>query len=266
MYSVFFRLGNWCIWLVGSSSEAVIEWLAEHLDEILEKYPQIKKKLAEKLKEELIKELATKKDIVAILEEIRKLREDYLHQQQQTQTLINGFRRQQEQIQALVEEVKALREAYATQQRQIQTLAEEIKNLREDFNILSSRLDIKISALGARWGILSEEAFRAGLKVVVERHFGGSVRKWTYYDKDGFVFGYPSEIDVDVLVRDREHILIEIKAHVDRGDVLEFYRKGVLYEKVTGVKPKMIFVTPFAEERAFILATKMGIEIITKIP
>ena len=143
---------------------------------------------------------------------------------------------------------------------------EEIKRLREDFNRLSERLDFKISALGARWGLMSERAFREGLRLIVEKYFGGTVRRWVYYDERGFVYGKPSEIDVDVLVRDKEHLLIEVKAHVDKGDVAEFYRKGLLYEEVNGVRPRLIIISPFVRQRAMSLAAKLGIEIITEIP
>ena len=213
------------------SVDAVGQWLLQHIEEIFEKYPELKKKIIEKVKEELGEKLAAKTDIMRILEEIKRLREDFNRQQ-----------------------------------RQIEGLMEEIKRLREDFNRLSERLDFKISALGARWGLMSERAFREGLRLIVEKYFGGTVRRWVYYDERGFVYGKPSEIDVDVLVRDKEHLLIEVKAHVDKGDVAEFYRKGLLYEEVNGVRPRLIIISPFVRQRAMSLAAKLGIEIITEIP
>ena len=81
-------------------------------------------------------------------------------------------------------------------------------------------------------GLMSEEAFREGLKGVVEKNFGGKVEKWIYEDKDGFVFGHPSVVDIDVVVRDGEHVLIEVKSNVDKSDVSILLRKGQLYEKV----------------------------------
>jgi len=234
------------------SVDAVGQWLLQHIEEIFEKYPELKKKIIEKVKEELGEKLAAKTDIMRILEEIKRLRED--------------FNRQQRQIEGLMEEIKRLREDFNRQQRQIEGLMEEIKRLREDFNRLSERLDFKISALGARWGLMSERAFREGLRLIVEKYFGGTVRRWVYYDERGFVYGKPSEIDVDVLVRDKEHLLIEVKAHVDKGDVAEFYRKGLLYEEVNGVRPRLIIISPFVRQRAMSLAAKLGIEIITEIP
>jgi len=42
-----------------------------------------------------------------------------------------------------------------------------------------------ISALGARWGLLSEEAFREGIRGVVERELGLRVERWVRFDGEG---------------------------------------------------------------------------------
>ncbi len=75
------------------------------------------------------------------------------------------------------------------------------------------------------------------------------------------MFGHPSIIDVDVLVKDDVHIIVEFKAHADRGDVAELYRIGKLYEKVTGKKPRLLLVAAAIRDRAYELAKKMGIEV-----
>jgi len=71
-------------------------------------------------------------------------------------------------------------------------LREDMNRLREDMNEGFQLLRRHIDALGARWGLLVEESFRAGMTGVVERYFGGRVERWTYYDEEGFVFGFPS--------------------------------------------------------------------------
>ncbi len=75
------------------------------------------------------------------------------------------------------------------------------------------------------------------------------------------VFGYRSVIEVDVLIKDRERILVEYEASVDRPDVAEIYRIDQLYEKVTGIKPKLMIVTPAIHKRAKELAQKLGVEV-----
>ena len=172
------------------------------------------------------------------------------------------------------EEIKALREEQTKTWEEIRTLREEqvkfreeqtriwseIKTLREDMNEGFRLLRRHIDALGARWGLLAEEAFREGLKGLVERVFGGKVERWSHYDKEGVVFGHPSMVDVDLIVKDREHILVEVKSSVSRGDVYELWRIGKLYERVEGVKPKLVVVSPYIEDTAKKTAEKLGIE------
>ncbi|RLE54312.1 MAG: hypothetical protein DRJ40_11255, partial [Thermoprotei archaeon] len=62
----------------------------------------------------------------------------------------------------------------------------------------------------------AEEVFREGMRGVVERILGvARVERWCYVDEEGFVYGYPVVIDVDLVVKDGEHILIEVKSSVD---------------------------------------------------
>ena len=168
------------------------------------------------------------------------------------------------------EEIKALREEQTKMWHEIQELRkeqtkmwEEIKTLRKDMNEGFRLLRRHIDALGARWGLLAEEAFREGLKGLVERVLGGKVEKWSHYDKEGVVFEHPSMVDVDLIVKDREHILVEVKSSVSRGDVYELWRIGNLYERVEGIKPKLVVVSPYIEDTAKKTAEKLGIETYT---
>jgi hypothetical protein len=78
---------------------------------------------------------------------------------------------------------------------------------------------------------------------------GGRVERWVYHDREGVVYGYPSVIEADIVVRDDGHYLVEVKASASRGDVVELKRIGDLYERVTDVKPKLILVTPRPTQR-----------------
>ena len=126
--------------------------------------------------------------------------------------------------------------------------------------------DRRLMALGARWGVESEEAFRNAMRGVVEGILGvATVGKWVYFDKDGVVYGHPSQVEVDVAIRDGTHILIEIKASASSGDALEFSRVGKLYETITGIKPRLVIVTPFIDDRGLEAARTLGIEVYTTV-
>jgi len=123
-------------------------------------------------------------------------------------------------------------------------------------------LKVAVTAMGYMCGVYSGEAFESTAKHLVEDLLKAyRVEKWSYYDEQGYVYGYPTTIHVDVLVRDHEHIVVEYKAHADRGDVAELYRIAQLYEKATGVKPKALLVAPTITRRAKELAEKLSIEV-----
>ena len=141
----------------------------------------------------------------------------------------------------------------------------ELARLREDMNRGFELLRRHIDALGARWGLLAEEAFREGLKGIVGE-LGLEVERWVAYDREGLVYGHPSTVEVDVAIKDGQLILVEVSSHVRPSDLAAFKRKADFYARETGRKPdRLIMITPFAEEKALEMAREMGITIYTKV-
>jgi len=128
---------------------------------------------------------------------------------------------------------------------------ETINNIKSEMAASFDRLQRRLDALGARWGVMSGAAFREGLRGVVERELGLRVERWTAYDEEGNVFGFPSEVEVDVAVRDGKVILIEITSHARAPDVTIFRKKAELYAEKEGRRPdRLVIITPYAEEDA----------------
>ena len=145
----------------------------------------------------------------------------------------------------------------------LERLEEHNRRFEEHARMLKG-LDLKIEALGSRWGIFSEQAFREGMKSIVEQYFGGEVERWITDDEEGIVFGHPSKVEVDLIVKDGEHILIEIKSSIHKSDVSKLFKEGILYEKVKGVKPKLAIISPFVEPDAKEEAAFHGIPVFTR--
>jgi len=203
--------------------------------------------------EEILKRLDRHEaQLVKLREDMNRLRED----------MNRGFKRYDEELVRLREDMNKLRE---DMNKGFRRYDEELARLREDMNEGFQLLRRHIDALGARWGLLAEESFRAGMVGVVERYFGGRVERWTHYDEEGFVFGFPSLVEVDMVISDEEHILVEIKSSVSRADVYEFWKVGQLYERIKGVKPRLAIVSPFVREEAKKLAKELGIDVYTSL-
>jgi len=233
---------------------------------------ELKAKLLELLKadEEFRYAVAGLIGLEEVLKEIRTLQEQVADNSRAIRALQEQVADNSEAIRALQEQVLSLQEQVADNTKAIRELREDMNELRKDMNELRKDMNEgfqllrrHIDALGARWGILAEEAFRAGIADVVEHYFGGRVERWAYYDEEGFVFGYPTAVEVDMVVKDQEHVLIEIKSSVSRADVFELWRIGQLYERVRGVKPRLAIVSPFVRDEAKKVAKELGIEVIT---
>nr|MDO8082988.1 DUF3782 domain-containing protein [Candidatus Freyarchaeota archaeon] len=134
---------------------------------------------------------------------------------------------------------------------------EEMRKSREEFRVIAS-------ALGARWGFAAEESFREAIRGILES-MGFTVDKWEVYDDEGVVFGAPGVVEVDVLIRDKEHILIEIKSSMSKGYVVALIYKAKLYKKLVGVKPFLVIVSPFVEEDAKERAVMDKIKVYTRV-
>lgn len=155
-------------------------------------------------------------------------------------------------------------ERFEEHDKKFNEIVEELKLHRgklEEHDLRFDTLIRKLDALGSRWGLMSEKAFRKGLKEILKEYFDAEVEKWIYNDKEGLVFGYPSIIDVDLVVKNGEHLLVEVKSHVNKSDVGALLRKGRLYEKVNNIKPKLAFLTPYIDDDAKEDAKKLGIAI-----
>ncbi|MBS7248338.1 MAG: DUF91 domain-containing protein, partial [Candidatus Freyarchaeota archaeon] len=147
--------------------------------------------------------------------------------------------------------------------KEIAALWAEVKNLRVDMQRGFERLDGLISVLGGRWGIRAEVAFRNAMMELVEEAKGAEVTRLKLFDDRGVVYGEPSEVEVDLLIKDNVHMLIEIKSRVRKSDVAEILRVGSLYEEKRGVKPRLILVAPTIDNNAYELAARQNIKVYT---
>ena len=191
---------------------------------------------------------------------------------QAIQSLQRAVDRHGEAIQSLQKAVEEHSRAIQSLQRAVEAHSQAIQSLQaavdrhskvlEDHSKAIRELRAQVYALGTRWGVVAEETFRESVKYLVEDLLGEyEAKKWVYRDEEGFVFGRPAVVEADLLVKDGVHILVEFKASADRGDVYELYKMGQLYEKTTGVKPRLLLVSPAVRKRAAELAEELGIEI-----
>ena len=133
--------------------------------------------------------------------------------------------------------------------------------LHEEIMAQAKKFDRSIGALGARWGLQSESAFRKALAGILEQSFGVEVLNVNEYDEQGEVFGRPDQVELDVIIKNGLLLICELKSSVGKADMYVFERKVRFYERRHQSKAdRMIVVSPMIEPRAQKVAEKLGIE------
>jgi hypothetical protein len=171
------------------------------------------------------------------------------------QTMNERFERQEKENERIWQ---AIKEGFERQEKENERIWQVIK---EGFD----RMNRKIDGLGARWGLMAEETFRAGLKTIIE-DLGYAVENVVFFDDEGYVLLKPSRIEIDIIIKDGRKTAVEIKSSVSEGDVSAFERKVKLYEKKFNIKiDKKIILTPFANSKAIEIAKSLDIEIVEEL-
>jgi hypothetical protein len=148
------------------------------------------------------------------------------------------------------------------QNRKWEDAKREFDRMHEAIMAVANKHDRSITALGARWGIKSENAFRNALVGILEKNFAVQVLNITEDDDEGIVFGRPEQIELDVIIRNGLLIICEIKSSMSRSDMFTFERKVRFYEQRHQRQAnRMLVISPMIDTRAEQIAKQLGIEI-----
>ncbi len=133
--------------------------------------------------------------------------------------------------------------------------------VHEEIMAQAKKFDRSIGALGARWGIQSERAFRNALAGILEENFGVEVLNVNEYDDDGVVFGRPDQVELDVIIKNGLLLICELKSSIDKAGMYIFERKARFYEKRHHRKAdRLIVISPMIDPKAQKVADNLGIE------
>ena len=96
-------------------------------------------------------------------------------------------------------------------QKVINDLISNLKIVEINDEKLEALFDQTVGALGARWGIRSEQSFRSALKGILEKNTEFKVLHVVERDESGVVFGRPEQIELDIVIKNGKLLIIEIK-------------------------------------------------------
>jgi hypothetical protein len=187
--------------------------------------------------------------------ELKGVVRDLAEAQKRTEGRLEELAEAQKRTEGRLEE---LAEAQKRTEGQLEKLAEAQTLFRQTFTA-------QIGGLGARWGMQTEEAFRQGMRAILQE-VGFTTERFLAYDTEAQVFGYPDQVELDVVIRDGKVMVIEIKSALDRGNTYLFDRKVAFYARHTGRQvDRKLIVTPYADNRAKEVGLRLGVEICTDI-
>jgi len=224
--------------------------------------------------------------ISAILDELRRLREDFNKRfeevnkrleehgkilaehskrlEEQGKRLEEHSKRLEELTKALEEQGRRLEEFGRRLEEQGRRLEENSRRLEELTKVVGE-LKVGVGSLGRRLGRDLEktilklyERFLAERGVEAER-----VEKFVYRDVDGRFYRRGARIEVDVYLHDKAMYLIEVKSYADHEDIEWFYEKAHIVEKILGKKAnKLIVVAVDVDKSALERAEELGVDVV----
>lgn len=116
--------------------------------------------------------------------------------------------------------------------------------------------------LDSQSGIEPEQSFRDDLVIRFKKNDSIKFESVMEYDKAGYVFGLPEEIELDVIEKNGTLILCEIAFSISKADVCMFERKARFYEKMYNCKvDRLLVFTVIIDPRAEKVVEELGIEI-----
>ena len=236
---------------VNSLTQAVME-----LRQAVNELRQITKEHGERIEK-------LEKAVMELTQAVNELRQITKEQGERIDRLEKALIELTERVNNLTQAIDELRQAIKESNERMDKLEQRVET---GFKDLKKYIDDKLSEFGSRWGIKTERSFIGGIKNILE-DIGYKVEKVEFYDDEGYVFSYPTTIEIDLLISNGKTYAIEIKSTLSEGDILLFGKKVDLYErKFKKVINRRIIITSFVRSKKVLeRAKKFKIDVIKDV-
>ncbi len=234
------------------NAESLKEAIKRELPGWLREDPDLRAYILQLTRQEYADRAETQDRFYDILAELRRDREE------QTRNWEEQNRKWDEQNRKWDEQNRKWDE----QNRKWEESGQRFDRLHEEIMAQAKKHDRSIGALGARWGMQSEKAFRNALAGILEQNFGVQVLNVNEYDDEGVVFGRPDQVELDVIIKNDLLLICELKSSIDKAGMYIFERKARFYERRHQRQAnRLIVISPMIDARAQQVAERLGIEL-----
>ncbi len=229
----------------GMTEQQVKKIILRELPAIIQTDPEVRDLIVRLSREQYADKAETDGRFDRILDELRRDREEQNRKWDENQQAINR----------LLDSIDEQDRKWDENQQVINRMLKAIEDVNRKY-------DSSIGALGARWGLNSEESFRNALKAILEESFAVQVVNVNEYDDEGEVFGRPDQVELDILIKNGLLIICEIKSSMSKSDMYAFERKIRFYEKRHNRQAtRRIAISPMVDDKAMAVAAQAGIEV-----
>jgi hypothetical protein len=256
------------------NTETLKEAIRQELPHFLRTDPELRAYILELTRREYAPREETQDRFYEILAELRRDREEQTRKwEEQTRKWEEQNHKweeqnhkwdenQAEQRRKWEEQNRKWDENQAEQRRKWEANQEELRRLHQEIMAQAQKHERGIGALGSRWGLQSEKAFRDALAGILEKNFAVQVVNVNEYDDEGVVFGRPDQVELDVIIKNGLLLICELKSSIDKAGMYIFERKARFYEKRHGRQAnRLIVISPMIDARARKVAERLGIEL-----
>jgi len=239
--------------------QKLIQLIRRELPKILQRDREMREWVLQLTQERYADKVETESRFDRLLEELRRDREENTRRwEENTRRWEESARRWEENAHRWEENAHRWEEnARRWEENQAQ-----INRMLDSIEALAKKHDSTIGALGARWGLHTEQSFRNALKGILEDSFGVEVVNVAEYDDEGEVFGRPDQVELDLIIKDGLLIICEIKSSMSKADMYIFERKVRFYERRhQRTADRALVISPMVDPQAQDVAHKLGIEV-----
>ncbi len=172
------------------------------------------------------------------LDQLAKAQEKLTAAQERTEQRLDRLTEAQEKTGQRLDQ---LAEAQKQTELQVQKLAmaqekteHAVQTLVETMGHLDKSISDRFAEMGSRWGIYTERTFRRTIRRIVRDLDDVTVKEGWYGDRQ-----------VDVVIRNGEHILLEITSRMRAKDIDTLYTSADDYRAKEGVEPTLMVATSY---------------------
>ncbi len=244
------------------SAELLKEAIKRELPGLLRDDPALRAYILDLTRQEYAGRAETQDRFYEMLAELRRIRDEQNRKWEENQAELHRDR--EERTREWDEQNRKWDEQnrkWDEQNRKWDENQAELRRLHEEIMAQAQKHERGIGALGARWGLQSEKAFRDALAGILEKSFGVQVLNINDYDEEGMVFGRPDQVELDVIIKNGLLVICELKSSIDKAGMYIFERKARFYERRhQRAANRLIVISPMIEARARKVAERLGIE------